>query len=63
MEPDDRLGVVEAVLPQGGAYFVNGQIESFAQLMGLPDTALSPTYYFPAYNNVTLNGQLRFGIP
>ena len=43
------------------AYKVNGQIESFAQLMGLPAGALSDTYHFPAYNNVTLDGQLRFG--
>ena len=34
---------------------------SFAQLMGLPATQLSDTYYFPAYNNVTLDEQLRFG--
>jgi glucose/arabinose dehydrogenase len=34
---------------------------SFAQLMGLP--ALSDTYYFPSYNNVSLSGQLRFGVP
>jgi hypothetical protein len=42
------------------AYLVNGRVESFAQLMGLPQAALSDTYYFPAYNNVTLDGQLRF---
>jgi hypothetical protein len=34
---------------------------SFAQLMGLP--ALSDTYYFPSYNNISLSGQLRFGVP
>jgi hypothetical protein len=43
------------------AYLVGGQVESFAQLMGLPKEQLSDTYYFPAYNNVTLDGQLRFG--
>jgi hypothetical protein len=42
------------------AFFVNGQVESFVQLMGLPKEQLSDTYYFPAYNNLTLNGQLRF---
>jgi len=42
------------------AYLVNSQVESFAQLMGLPQEQLSDTYYFPAYNNVTLSGQLRF---
>jgi hypothetical protein len=45
------------------AYLVNGQVVSFVQLMGLPDAALSDTYYFPAYNNLTLSGQLRFGVP
>jgi hypothetical protein len=34
---------------------------SFAQMMGLP--ALSDTYYFPSYNNISLSGQLRFGAP
>jgi hypothetical protein len=45
------------------AYLVSGQVVSFVQLMGLPFEALSDTYYFPAYNNVTLSGQLRFGVP
>jgi hypothetical protein len=40
-----------------------GQVVSFVQLMGLPQAALSDTYYFPAYNNITLSGQLRFGVP
>jgi serine protease len=44
------------------AFLVNGQVVSFVQLMGLPQAALSDTYYFPAYNNVTLSGQLRFGV-
>ena len=34
---------------------------SYAQLMGLPKTQLSDTYLFPAYNNVSLDDQLRFG--
>jgi len=29
----------------------------------LPQEALSTTYWFPAYNNVTLDGQLRFAVP
>jgi hypothetical protein len=45
------------------AYLVNGQVVSFVQLMGLPQAALSDTYYFPVYNNITLSGQLRFGVP
>jgi hypothetical protein len=31
--------------------------------MGLPKEALSTTYFFPAYNNLTLDGQLRFAVP
>ncbi len=36
---------------------------SFVQLMGLPSSLLSNSYVFPAYNNVTLDEQLRFGVP
>jgi hypothetical protein len=36
---------------------------SFVQMMGLPATLLSDTYMFPAYNNITLDEQLRFGVP
>jgi len=34
---------------------------SYAQLMGLPENQLCDTYLFPAYNNVSLDDQLRFG--
>ena len=42
---------------------VNGVTRSFMQLMGLPAGQLSTVYLFPAYNNVTLNEQLRIGTP
>ena len=45
------------------AWAVNGVTQSFVQLMGLPAGQLSTTYLFPAYNNVTLNEQLRIGMP
>jgi hypothetical protein len=45
------------------ALTVNGLVESFTQMMGLPSTQLSDTYLLPAYNNVTLDEQLRFGVP
>jgi phage-related protein len=45
------------------AWAVNGVTQSFVQLMGLPAGHLSATYLFPAYNNVTLNEQLRIGMP
>ena len=43
------------------AWGVNGVTTSFVQLMGLPAGQLSNKYVFPAYNNVTLNEQLRIG--
>ena len=45
------------------AWAVNGVTQSFVQLMGLPAGQLSTTYFFPGYNNVTLNEQLRIGMP
>ena len=36
---------------------------SFAQLMGLPANLVSHTYYFPSYNNKSLDSQFRFGVP
>jgi butyrate kinase len=56
-------GSVPIIAALRDAYFVNGKVESFAQLMGLPQELLSSAYFFPAYNNVTLDGQLRFGVP
>jgi len=31
--------------------------------LGLPGNQLSDTYWFPWYNNVGLDSQLRFGVP
>ena len=46
----------DAWTPTGGS-----SITSFVQTMGLPAGQLSTSYYFPAYNNVNLDEQLRFG--
>ena len=45
------------------AWAVNGVTQSFVQLMGLPAGQLSTTYFFPGYNNITLDEQLRIGMP
>ena len=45
------------------AWAVNGVTKSFVQLMGLPAGQFSTTYFFPGYNNFTLNEQLRIGMP
>src|SRR5688572_31362290 len=42
-------------------YKVNGTSTSFSEMMGLPDGQLTDTYYFPWYNNVDLDTQLRIG--
>ena len=45
------------------AYFNGSKWTSFSEMMGLPKEKLDTTYWFPWYNNVDLNTQLRFGIP
>jgi hypothetical protein len=44
-------------------YSVSGISTSFSEMMGLPNSQLSTTYWLPWYNNVDLDTQLRFGIP
>jgi hypothetical protein len=52
---------VHIIAAERDAWAANGVTTSFTQLMGLPAGGLSDTYEFPAYNNVTLNEQLRIG--
>jgi len=48
----------------GGKLLVKtGTVSSYSQMMGFPELLLSDTYFFPSYNNRTLSGQLRFGVP
>jgi hypothetical protein len=56
-------GGVPIIAALRDAWKVNGQITSFVQMMGLPAPQLSDTFLFPAYNNLSLDGQLRFGVP
>src|SRR5258706_1508079 len=42
-------------------YKVNGTNTSFSEMMALPNSQLSTTYWLPWYNNVDLDTQLRFG--
>jgi hypothetical protein len=44
-------------------YKVNGVPTSFAEMMALPASQLDATYWWPWYNNVDLDTQLRFGLP
>jgi len=36
---------------------------SFAEMMGLPQSQLTTSYYFPWYNDLDLDTQLRVGVP
>jgi len=53
---DQNIVVAERVI-----YKVNGSNTSFSEMMALPNSQLSMTYWLPWYNNVDLDTQLRFG--
>jgi hypothetical protein len=44
-------------------YKVNNLPTSFSEMMGLPAPLLSSTFWFPWYNNLGLDTQLRFAVP
>ncbi len=54
---------VNIVAAERVIYKVNGVNTSFTEMMALPSTLLDITYWFPWYNNVDLDTQLRFGVP
>ena len=36
---------------------------SFSEVLGMPANQLTSTYWFPWYNNLDLNTQVRFAVP
>ena len=52
---------VDIVAAERVIYKVNGVNTSFSEMMGMPASQLSTTYWMPWYNNVDLDTQLRFG--
>ena len=52
---------VNIVAAERVIYYVNGVATSFSEMMGLPNSQLTTTYWMPWYNNVDLDTQLRFG--
>jgi hypothetical protein len=44
-------------------YKVNGVPTSFSEMLGLPEPLLNSSFWFPWYNNVDLDTQLRFAAP
>jgi len=56
-------GGVSIIVAERDAWLLNGAVRSFSEMMGLPGNQLTTTYYFPWYNNVTMDTQLRFAVP
>ncbi|MEO5888429.1 MAG: hypothetical protein ABIQ77_12280 [Anaerolineales bacterium] len=54
-------GNVPIIASMRVAYHNGSAWIDFSEMMGLPSSSLSTHYSFPAYNNVNLNTQLRFG--
>ena len=54
---------VSIVVAERLIYKFNGVRTSFTEMMALPNSQLDTTYWFPWYNNVDLDTQLRFGMP
>ena len=61
--PVEIASNVPVVAAERLIYKVNGVNTSFAEMMALPDGQLDTAYWFPWYNNVDLDTQLRFGVP
>jgi len=56
-------GTGPIIVAERAAWLVNGVVRSFSELMGMPAEQLTTTYYFPWYNNATMDTQLRFAVP
>jgi hypothetical protein len=52
---------IDIVAAERTIYKVNNVPTSFSEMMGLPNDQLDTTYWFPWYNNVNLETQLRIG--
>jgi hypothetical protein len=61
--PVQIVSDVPIVAAERVIYRVNGTPASFSEIMALPNRILDATFWFPWYNNVHLDTQLRFGIP
>jgi hypothetical protein len=61
--PVKILSNVNIVAAERVIYTVNNIPTSFSEMMALPNSQLNTTYWLPWYNNITLDTQLRFGIP
>ncbi len=55
-----NVGIVAA---ERVIYTVNGTPTSYSEMMALPAGLLDSIFWFPWYNNIGLDSQLRFGVP
>ena len=61
--PVQVVSNVQIVVAERLIYKVNNIPTSFSEMMALPNSQLDPIYWFPWYNNLDLDTQLRFGVP
>jgi predicted outer membrane repeat protein len=61
--PVQIVSDVPIVAAERAIYKVNGVNTSFSEMMALPSPLLDATFWFPWYNNLDLDTQLRFGLP
>ncbi len=59
--PAKIVSDVPIVAAERVVYYVDNVQTSYAEMMGLPDSQLNTIYWFPSYNNVDLDSQLRIG--
>ena len=56
-----NVDTIPTIAAERVIYKVQGIQTSFSEMMALPESQLTTTYWFPWYNNVDLDTQLRFG--
>jgi hypothetical protein len=61
--PVQIVSNVNVVAAERVIYKVNNIPTSFSEMMALPDSQLSTSFWLPWYNNIDLDSQLRFGVP
>jgi M6 family metalloprotease-like protein len=61
--PVQIVSDVNIVTAERVIYKVNGINTSFSEMMGLPNSLLNSSFWFPWYNNTGLDTQLRFAAP
>ena len=59
----ESSGGVPIIVSERVRYSNGSALTNFSELIGLPFNQLSTTYFFPWYNDVNLDTQLRIGVP